>query len=589
MAPTDRRSGTDAPAIRDAPIYGRTAPGLDSGRGRQVIVDARTLAPGTVVDTDVAIVGGGFAGLIVARELAESGCRTCLLESGGSTAEPGPQGLAAVTSAGDLAPVTEGWRQLGGSAHLWNTYIGSSRPAARFIPLDPIDFEERDWVPHSGWPLDAREMDAFYRRARRVCGVAGEEGDGGTPPGRPGCFDGGGFRTTVEDFGPASVFTGEQPAAAARWRRVTALVHATAVEIETNEAGTAAAAVRAAPGPGRGFTVAARVIVLAAGAIENARLLLLSTATHRAGLGNRHDLVGRYFMDHHRVNGGHLVPADRRVFDRAAVYDLRPVGSRFATGKLTPSAELLRRERMLNSSTLFWPRPPRRADQAVDSARAVARDLRRLRVTRETLGHLRGAAAGSGYLAGTGLRLAFHQRTFPPDIGRGRWSLLPANHARFSTFELVHQCEQAPDRDNRVTLGGERDELGLPRPKVASRWSEADLRSIARLHDLLAAHFARSGLGRVVREPSEAVVDLHNPGGMHHHLGTTRMHRDERRGVVDADCRLHGVGNLFVASGSVFPTGGYANSSLTIAALSIRLADHLKGVLAPSALQVAAE
>jgi choline dehydrogenase-like flavoprotein len=549
-----------------------------------VIVDAHSLAPGTVVDADVVIVGGGFAGLIVARELAESGCRTCVMESGGSAAEQGPQTLAAVESGGgDLAPAVEGWRQLGGSAHLWNTYIGSSRPAARFIPLDPIDFEERDWVPSSGWPLDAAGMDAFYRRARRACGVTGEEGDRGTLPGRPGCFDGHGFTTTVEDFGLASVFAVEQPAAAAGWRRVTVMVHATAVEILMNDAGAAATAVRAASGPGRSFTVAARAIVLAAGAIENARLLLLSNARHRAGIGNQHDLVGRFFMDHHRVNGGHLVPADPHIFDRAAIYDLRPVGGRFAIGKLTPSAELLRRERMLNCSTLFWPRPARRADQAVDSVKQISRDLGRLTVRRETLGHLWRSAAGSGYLFGTGLRLAYHQRKFPPDIGRGRWSLLPANHARFSTFELVHQCEQAPDRENRVTLGAERDELGLPRPKVLSRWSEVDLRSIARLHDLLAEHFADSGLGRVVRESSEAAADLHSSGGMHHHLGTTRMHRDGQRGVVDADCRVHGVGNLFVAGGSVFPTGGYANSSLTMAALAIRLADHLKGVLAPGA------
>jgi choline dehydrogenase-like flavoprotein len=109
-----------------------------------------------------------------------------------------------------------------------------------------------------------------------------------------------------------------------------------------------------------------------------------------------------------------------------------------------------------------------------------------------------------------------------------------------------------------------------------------DVRSLARLQDLLDEHFTALGLGRVVRPGGDAggtgEPRLHSVGGLHHALGTTRMHRDERRGVVDPDGRVHGTGNLYVTGGSVFPTGGYANPSLTIAALAIRLADHLRTV-----------
>jgi choline dehydrogenase-like flavoprotein len=281
-------------------------------------------------------------------------------------------------------------------------------------------------------------------------------------------------------------------------------------------------------------------------------------------------------MDHHRINGGRLVPADPRLFDRAAIYDLRPVGGHYVMGKLTPTADLMRREGLLNSSTLLRPQPGPRTDAAVEAAKRFASGLRRGRPDVTALG---AALAGSPYLLGTGLRLARHQWRFPPDIGRGRWSFLPNNHRRFQSFELIHQCEQAPHPANRVTLGSERDHLGLPRASVRTRWSEADVHSIRRLHEVLEGYFSASGLGHVLRRQTDQ-PDLHNAGGMHHHLGTTRMHPDERRGVVDLDCRVHGTANLYVASGSVFPTGGYANPNLTIAALAIRLADRVKATLA---------
>jgi choline dehydrogenase-like flavoprotein len=534
-----------------------------------MIVDARTLEDATEIESDVVVIGGGFAGLIVARELSGHGRRICLLESGDVTPRPEAQALAALDpDASGLAPLLEGWRQVGGTPHLWNTHVGASRPAARFLPLDPIDFEERDWVPHSGWPLSRAELDPFYERARRACGVPGPA----EAPGRHGSLDGGSMLTTIEHFGLAEVFTAEHVRAVTRSPDVTVLHGATAVAIDAGTAARSATHVRAVTGPSRMIRVSGRLFVLAAGAIENARLLLLS------GLGSRHDLVGRFFMDHHRVEGGRLVPSDPRVFERTAVYDLRPVAGRHVMGKLTPTEELLRRERLLNSSTLLWPRPSPRHDAAVDSLRGLLDDVRRRRVNGSTLALLGRTVAGAGYVLGTGGRLALRQRTLPPDIGRGRWSSLPRNRRRFQSFELVVQCEQAPSPDNRVTLGPDRDQLGLPRPHVTTRWSDVDVRSLARLHEVLDEHFTALGIGRVVREDDLDGPRLHSTGGLHHQLGTTRMHRDERLGVVDPDGRVHGMGNLYVTGGSVFPTGGYANPSLTIAALAIRLADHLRTV-----------
>jgi choline dehydrogenase-like flavoprotein len=170
-----------------------------------------------------------------------------------------------------------------------------------------------------------------------------------------------------------------------------------------------------------------------------------------------------------------------------------------------------------------------------------------------------------------------YQHTMHPNVARGGWSRLPANDRRFEVVDMVHQVEQAPDPNNRVTLGEQRDELGMPLARVSSQWSEVDLNSLRRNRRLLAEQLERAGIGRVIDPTADGPPSLHQLGGMHHHMGTTRMHVDPARGVVDSNLRVHGVDNLFVAGSSVFPTAGYANPTLTLLALSIRLADHLRG------------
>jgi choline dehydrogenase-like flavoprotein len=153
---------------------------------------------------------------------------------------------------------------------------------------------------------------------------------------------------------------------------------------------------------------------------------------------------------------------------------------------------------------------------------------------------------------------------------RTGWSRLRGKPRRFAALELLLNLEQAPDPDNRVTLDAACDRFGLPKPTLHWRWRALDQANLVRLRALVADELERHGLGRV------EVADAPPDPNAHHHMGTTRMHRDPRRGVVDEHTRVHGLSNLYVAGSSVFPTSGFANPTLTLVALSLRLADHLE-------------
>jgi choline dehydrogenase-like flavoprotein len=154
-------------------------------------------------------------------------------------------------------------------------------------------------------------------------------------------------------------------------------------------------------------------------------------------------------------------------------------------------------------------------------------------------------------------------------------------------FALLTRQEQAPNRDSRVTLTSERDAMGMPRVKLDWRLTALDRRSFRGFYEVLGRELGRSGIGRVRMHEwvleSESSSWPKSLGGGWHHMGTTRMHPEPRRGVVDANCRVHGLANLYVAGAAVYPTAGCANPTLTLVALTLRLSDHLKAVAAPSA------
>lgn len=551
-----------------------------------MLVDARTLPTGEIIETEVCIVGAGPAGITLAREFAFADFRVCLLESGGLEFNKNTQSLCEGESVGEDFGILDSQRrrQFGGTANCWEIKIDKNPIGIRHVPLDKIDFEKRDWFPYSGWPFDKSHLDPFYERAQSVCKLGpfaydAEAWSDTQAPQLP--LTGSRVTTTMFQFGPRTAFTQEYRDEINQASNITTYLNANLVDIETNETARTVTRLRVVSLQGNEFWVCAKVFILATGAMENAQLLLLSNKTQKAGLGNQNDLVGRFFIDHPFVDGGMLIPNNRQIFNTTALYDLRQVNNVAVMGKLTLTEEVMRREKLLNISAMLFPRPKLYQSKAARSFDTLRAAFVNGEVPQDAFKHLSNIIHGLDYVVPAVYRRLAKQQTFFPSLGSGGWSYLQANERRFVMFEVLHQTEQAPNPDNRVMLSAQRDRLGRRKVQLHWRcWSDIDICSIKRAQEIISQEIARAGLGQLEVARDGELPQLHSPGA-HHHMGTTRMHTDPKQGVVNANCQVHGVSNLFITGGSVFPTGGFANPTLTIVALAIRLADHVKTTMAP--------
>ncbi len=539
---------------------------------RQVLIDADK-QPLERLDVDLCIVGAGAAGIAIAHRLLGSGLRVALLESGGLAHEDATQDLYAGDSVGHPMEMDVGrYRILGGSTSRWT---------GRCAPLDPIDFAARDWVPHSGWPITFAGVDAYYPAAQIICGFR-------EPWPQPaGAVRGhlNGLKDEPDSFiwrfprsaDQARLDFGRTFRAALEADPDTIVVqHANVTAIETS-ATTRVHAIRAETLAGAALHVVARAHVLCCGGIENARLLLDSAEDPGQALGNAHDLVGRFFMQHPRGITATMSPTAaqaRALQQRFNLFAARHAAQHEVGFTLT---ERQQRDRgLLNASAVL-------RYEAADSSGWEALKRLRARLQQRRLGSdaLRGAIRGA---VGEALRLAAD----PLDVAANAWRLARGRQTGFlrPRVSIVVDLEQSPDPDSRVTLSRRRDRLGRRQASVDWRISPLERRTARALTELVGNSLSRHSLGE-----TRLAAWLSETGPYvgrellrtHHHIGTTRMAADPREGVVDADCRVHGTENLFVAGCSVFPTGGHANPTLTIVALALRLADHLRATLNISA------
>jgi choline dehydrogenase-like flavoprotein len=524
-----------------------------------VLSHAGEPANGELIETDLCIVGAGPAGITVAKQFQTGRTRVCLLESGGRAVERRPQRRNRGESVGypihrlDQSRV----RAFGGTSRHWPPDEGLA-----IRPLDPIDFETRSGLPWSGWPFDRAHLEPWYVSAQAVCqgGPYDYDPSGWTEGGNNAlCLDDDTVGTTVFQHGPAA-FDGYH-AELADAPAVTVFQHATVTELLPDDHDRDRVdRVDVRRDDGSHFFVRARVFVLAAGGIENPRLLLLSRRAQPSGLGNAYDLVGRFFAERLSARTGYIVPDSPELIDQAAFYDIRPARGTRVQGALRV-AEAVQAERQLRNCAFFLLRRDASITaEAVRSLATMVKAARRRPVAPGMLGHARNVVTGARGLAGYAAGSVAARRG--------------AGHARPEVLVIRVQGEQAPNPDSRITLGERTDEFGLPVARVGWRVGEDDVASIRTSQELLDAALRGAGLGRV----GGMLGSEHPPvlfEGNYHHLGATRMHPDPGRGVVDADAKIHGVRNVYVAGSSVFPTYGCSNPTLTIVALALRLADHV--------------
>lgn len=519
-----------------------------------MIIDLEEVADGTDIVADLVIIGGGLAGLGLAREWRGANRKVVILESGGRDYEAPTQDLYA-GSAAMRGPGQDGlpmddyliysrMRYLGGTGNVWN---------GRCAVLDPWDFEERSWIPYSGWPFSREHMQPFYDRASDLLGVPRFDRDFSQPQieNRP-PFNLNGdkqFSSTHRYYSNRSTAVdpdvyGEYISAAASLPEVTIYLHANVSHIQLDETGQTVSHLEVRTLQGTSHRAFGQVVVLAAGAIENARMLLASNDVQENGIGNDNDVVGRFFQGHVRFSiQGHV---------RFSIYDpLHVAGTAvYLTGDepmslytdhlrdqahalLTMNAEGQRVYGTAGFTMDFF----EAGDQVAKPGEAV----------------LAVASAVDG-----GSR-ASRKRYFDPK----------------SLMRAYFYLEQMPNPESRIRLGEERDALGMRRVSLDWTFSSNDMEFFERALDAFTMELGSAGRGRIqFAVERESFLKAFFP--THHHMGSTRMNNDRRYGVVDSDSRVHGVRNLYVAGSSVFPTSGIANPTLTLVATTLRLSDHLK-------------
>jgi choline dehydrogenase-like flavoprotein len=515
------------------------------------------------IEADVCIIGSGPAGATLAIELAQTAFRVVLIESGGREREVESDALNEIESIGWPRTLDQ-WivrnRILGGSSATWR---------GKCAPFDDLDYEERDWVPNSGWPVKLQELAAYLERSAPHLGIGTGTGYTGaefwkianrrseTPSFDENLLAPYFWQFSKDKHNPFDYVRFAKRLVAGEARHARILLHATVTQISTNESGTMAESVEVRGRDGRTRVIAAPQIVLCAGGIENARLLLASNRQFPAGLGNHNDLVGRFLMDHPR---GPIATFDPQKSDAVlrwfGLYNVKSkLGShRFRHGlQLSPSYQ--RKHGLLNCAVFLEERLTED-----DPWSAIIRLLR-----------------GQGSLPRDALYIGSNVGIVAKGLNQ-YFIEKKGLQRKFEKIELLGIVEQPPNPDSRLTLSDRLDHYGMPLARIDWKVSKQEQETVKVTAKLVASEFTRLGL-----EPPQLenwiLNDQGFPEGIRdvaHPTGTTRMSEHSRAGVVNPNCEVHGIQGLFVIGSSVFPTASHANPTQMIVAFAIRLADLLK-------------
>jgi choline dehydrogenase-like flavoprotein len=499
--------------------------------------------------SDICIVGTGPAGITLAKELIDSGLKVVILESGDFQFNPDIQNLYAGDIVENLPPVpldVSRLRYFGGTSNHWEGVCG---------PFDQIDFRARDWIPNSGWPLTRGELDPFYKKAQQLIGLGPYEYRSSAWTNENwDLFDIAGTdiahamrQVNPQRFGP--VYQKDLEKA----ENVHVIFHANLTGVRTNEAFDQVTAVEATALGGKSISIDAKNVVLACGGVENARLLLAF------GFSSKLPAIGRYFNFHPHLLTGQLL-LERPILHSRSPYRWHSMNGTRIMHNFLLSEQVQEREKLPNhAATIEEIRLPN--TKGYSAGKRLYNRLRGKRNFDHVMDDL--------YDLLTDLDGAYTQ-----------WNGRHSEH-QISLLNVETYLEQPPHPDSRIMLSKDKDALGIPRAKINWAYSAHEPTSVQRFNELLASSFGAAGIGRMkivdnIADPAnfEELVRERSTG--EHQIGATRISEDPASGVVDSNCKVHGINNLFCAGSSVFSTASWINPTITIVALSIRLAEHLQ-------------
>jgi len=545
-----------------------------------MISNLNNLPSGSTIEADVCIVGAGAAGVSLALSLSGRGLKILLLESGFEFADDKTQDLYAGEVADEKLhspPDKYRQRRFGGSTTIWG---------GRCMPFDPIDFEPREYIPQSGWPISYQDLAPYYQQANKLleAGVYEYDADKVFDEEQQAAIKG--FKSDIlktnnlERFSCPTNVGDRYKQRLVLAKDVDVLLGANCTGIRLNQAGNHVNQLDIASLEGIKASVVAKKVILATGGIETTRLLLASNDICKNGIGNEHDLVGRYYQCHIAGNLGKLTVLGATSNVRHG-YEVSPEGiycrRRFAltadTQKKIGAGNMVAR--------LHFPK-------IVDPSHKIG-VLSGLFLAKNFISYEYGKRLKDGqsslsiYLKHFAniildpidtIKFLHHWITKRTLAKRKFPSVILSNKTNQFTFEI--HSEQYPNPNSRITLISDTDIFGMPKVKVDWQYLPEDIESVRRSLKVFVQEINQSGLATFEFNDDQLEEDLTRFGAYGgHHIGTTRMGSSPENSVVDADCKLHNIDNLYIASASVFPTSSQANPTLTIVAMSLRLADHI--------------
>lgn len=512
-------------------------------------IDARKLENNTVVEGDICIVGAGAAGITLALQFIGSPLKIILLEGGGFEYEPAMQDLYRGKSVGLSYYSLESSRlhYFGGTTGHWAGYCSQ---------YDDIDFKKRDWVPGSGWPLTREDLEPYYKKAAEILELNTSLPDENTlKSSLP--FDRNILKDKMWYFSPPVRFGKKYRDAIVNAPNIDLYTYANVTEIICNESVTSVTELTVKNNAGRRHEVRAKKVILACCAIQNARLLLASNNQSAKGLGNNNDLVGRYFMEHLEMNAADLFLSKPASLD---LYRLQFFYTK-SRAELVLTENRQKELAILNGTVAL---DPVAATTENNATKETDTERQRERTTDTT------ASDPAASLKGWENAEKYYES--------GKY--LKEKFLRAKQYMLFTRMEQSPNPASRIMLGDDKDALGMQRVVLNWQLTPLEKKSYRKLIETVGIAFGATGSGRVrlhewLHDESDVSWPEHLAGGWHH-MGTTRMNSSSGEGVVNENCRVHGINNLYIAGSSCFPTAGSANPTFTIVAMTLRLADHLK-------------